>query len=254
MFYDLDADASSTDGGPGGRLKSNRKRITGPAELRALRDNLLPDDLESAKAIVTAHVEQNDTIMLCFICRNPSKITTCYDCGTADLCALCMFDHGCLQPVCGHCGGRNLDSDTDKSTCNACGRRDLCVRCRSAHNCQAIAAEVAQRRPDNMDHLDGVDNPLSEGIMTLWTMFHEGETVEFPKCPRCREYMSIDDINHVMCKNCRFDKAEEAGLTETSKQVIASLEHLNRTDLFAGTKHETYCVCCCVSRRIQALW
>ena len=108
MFYDLDADASSSDGGPGGRLKSNRKRITDPAELRALRDNLLPDDLDSAKAIVTVHVEQNDTIMLCLICRSPSKITTCYDCGTADLCALCMFDHGCLQPVCGHCGAGTL--------------------------------------------------------------------------------------------------------------------------------------------------
>ena len=75
-----------------------------------------------------------------------------------------------------------------------------------------------------MDHLDGVDNPLSQGIMLAWALFHEGETVEFPLCPRCREYMSMDDINCVMCKGCRLNQAEKAGLTETSKQL--SLIHI----------------------------
>ena len=36
MFYDPDAEASSSDGGPGGKLKSNRRRIADPVELRAL--------------------------------------------------------------------------------------------------------------------------------------------------------------------------------------------------------------------------
>ena len=32
-----------------------------------------------------------------------------------DLCFECMFNHGCLEPLCGHCGARALDSDVDKS-------------------------------------------------------------------------------------------------------------------------------------------
>ena len=125
-----------------------------------------------------------------------------------------MFNHGCLEPMCGYCGGRTLDPDIDKSTCNACERRDLCTRCLTAHSCEAVTADADHKLSNNKSHLEGVKITTADETVQEWELFKEGMTVEFPLCKRCRQSMTINDEGEKFCSGCRLSEAEEAGLKQ----------------------------------------
>jgi len=136
-----------------GLAKALRPRLVNSGMLKTVLDTLNETELATVKEEVANHVEKSDTIMLCMICNQPKRITMCFDCGTAELCATCMFNHGCMEPLCGYCGSRNLDSLIENSTCDACGRRDLCAGCLGAHCCEAVRDEVDEKHSDKRDHL-----------------------------------------------------------------------------------------------------
>jgi len=229
-----------------GLAKALRPRLVDSGMLKTVLDTLNETELATVKEEVANHVEKSDTIMLCMICNQPKRITMCFDCGTAELCATCMFNHGCMEPLCGYCGSRNLDSLIDNSTCDACGRRDLCAGCLGAHCCEAVRDEVDEKHSDKRDHLVClVPNP-AERAAVKWELIDDDTTVEFPLCDRCGDTMMSDDTGNTLCKGCRLDPTEKATMTVVVQGIIRDLRDLDKTDLFRGEEHKTYCVCCCM--------
>ena len=224
------------------KVKPMRPRVTLPEDLRAMKSYVSQDDMKIIMVDTYKHVEKSDTIMMCRVCRQPKRVTRCYDCGTGDLCSECVLDHGCLEPLCGYCGGRTLDPDIDKSTCNACGRRDLCVRCLPAHGCDVLIDDADNKLSEHKGHLEGVEYITAEEAEQEWELSNQGMTVVLPLCKRCKQNMTVDDEGEKFCKGCRLTEAEEAGLKRTCVEIRQRLEKLNKTDLFWGEKQLDFCV------------
>ena len=102
------------------------------------------------------------------------------------------------------------------------------------------------RLSNHTSHLEGVKITTVDETVQEWELFKEGLTAEFPLCKRCRQHMTINDEGEKFCAGCRLSEAEEAGLKQTSMMIQQRLDKRNKTEMFRGTKHLNFCVCCCI--------
>ena len=62
----------------------------------------------------------------------------------------------------------------------------------------------------------------------------------------CGNSMTSDDNGKMLCQGCRLSPTVEATMTGEIQGIISGLKDLDKTDLFRGEEHKTYCVCCCI--------